>query len=252
MFNELKANVFSVKKFAVHDGPGIRTTVFLSGCPLHCPWCHNPESQGEYDIGSADNFRNIDELIKIIEKDRAFYDESGGGVTISGGEPLVQYNFLLKFLQRLQNIDIQTALDTTGFIDTEKFRTIASFTDLFLYDIKIMDEEKHKKFTGVLNRIIKKNFEYLSEINKRVWVRFPLIPNFTDDEENIRAIGDYIKKMSNVERVSVLSYHSLGSHKYEKLGREWTMKGIKTPSDVRIQNICSIFEEYGINAVKGG
>lgn len=252
MVESVKANVFSIKKFAVHDGPGIRTTVFFTGCLLHCPWCHNPESQADYKNGDVGNFKTLTELIEIIQKDVAFYDESGGGVTISGGEPLIQHKFLLEFIKELKKREIHIALDTTGFIDPETFKTIAKYIDLFLYDLKFVNENKHKEYTGVSNKIIKTNFEYLSKMNMKVWVRFPMIPTFTDDEENIREIGLFIKGRNNIDRISVLPYHSLGSHKYEKLGKEWKMKNIKTPNVERIKTVCSVFEEYGIRAVRGG
>jgi pyruvate formate lyase activating enzyme len=252
MNKEVRANVFSVKKFAVHDGPGIRTTVFFTGCLLRCPWCHNPESQGSVSVGRKDNFKTLSDLIEIVEADTAFYDESGGGVTISGGEPLVQHGFLLKFLKELKKRGVHTALDTTGYIDSGIFKTVAEYVDLFLYDLKFIDEEQHIEYTGVSNSTILENFKYLSKINRKVWVRFPMIPSYTDSVGNIRAIGSYIEGMRNIERLSVLPYHSLGSHKYEKLGKVWAMDDIKTPNDERIRAVCEIFEEYGLTVVKGG
>jgi len=248
----IKGNVFSIKKFAVHDGPGIRTTIFFSGCPLNCIWCHNPESR--YNIFSNDenDLISITELIKKVERDSIFYDESDGGVTISGGEPLVQKEFLINLLKTLTKRKIHTVLDTTGFSTTAVFKDVAKFVDLFLYDLKIMNNKKHFKYTGVSNSEIHENFEYLTTIDKNVWVRFPMIPGITDDTENIRSIGSFIRNRKNIQRISVLPYHPLAGHKYKKLNKEWEMGELKTPDKEEIERVCSIFEEYGLKTYIGG
>ncbi len=253
MYNEaIKGNIFNIKRFAVHDGPGIRATVFLRGCPLKCKWCHNPESRGNCHIGPAEDFKTVSEVVELVEKDTLFFDESGGGVTISGGEPLEQWEFLLPLLSEFRKRDIHSALDTTGYADEEVFKKITALTDMCLYDLKHMDDNSHIRYTGVSNRTILENFETLSATGKRVWVRYPMIPGMNDGEENVRKMGDFLKGRENVERVSVLPYHPLGSHKYEKLGAEWEMGDIKTPGEEMVEKVCAILGEYGLTVFKGG
>ena len=167
--------VFDIKKFAIHDGPGIRTTVFLKGCPLRCWWCHNPESIKQIKIDENNSCTasetsivrkySVNELLKIIQKDLIFYDESDGGVTFSGGEPLIQIDFLELILQKCKSEYIKTAIDTCGYVKTESFERIYKYTDLFLYDLKLFDDELHRKYTGVSNNLIKENLEFLNSIN---------------------------------------------------------------------------------------
>ncbi len=257
MDEQLTGNIFNIKKFAVHDGPGIRTTVFFKGCPLNCVWCHNPESQGDHQAGLQNNLKSIRQIVEAVEMDRIFFDESAGGVTISGGEPLVQWEFLLELLKNFRKLDIHSALDTTGFSETRIFNEVSEYVDMFLYDLKLIDEKEHLQYTGVSNKMILNNLDHLSTIGKKVWMRFPLIPGITDSDENIRGIGSFLRNKKNIERISVLPYHSLGSHKYghhkyDKLSTEWRMENRKTPDKETIDNVCSIFKEYGLNSVTGG
>lgn len=253
MYDEtIRGNIFNIKRFAVHDGPGIRSTVFFKGCPLSCIWCHNPESRGNCHIGPAEDFKTVDEVVKQVEKDTVFYDESGGGVTISGGEPLEQWEFLVNLLDKLNYYEFHTALDTTGLAESEIFKKVASRASMLLYDMKHMDDEQHIRYTGVTNKTILDNFDYLSTAGKRVWVRFPMIPDINDGEENIRKMGEFLKGRENVERISVLPYHPLGSHKYRRLGEEWLMSKTDTPEAERVEEVCSILREYGLETFKGG
>ena len=223
--------VFNIQHFSIHDGPGIRTTVFFKGCPLHCKWCHNPESISEkreiilYEercircgacvkvctSGAAHRDGDIivtelstEEVINEIVKDLVFYDQSGGGVTFSGGEPLLQYEFLTSILQFCKKQNIHVAIDTCGFASPEIIDMISQYTDLFLYDIKIPDSRKHEEFTGVPNEIIHHNLQRLVELGKEVIVRVPLIPCVNDDVKTIREIGRLVESMGNIKYYHII------------------------------------------------
>lgn len=277
----MKGRIFNIQHFSLHDGPGIRTTVFLKGCPLRCVWCHNPEgihtevqtvfnkekcircgtcggihdektaadcpSQAVENIG-----RDISshELIKEILKDRDFYETSGGGVTFSGGEPLFQVRFLKEILQKCAKEGIHTAVDTSGYAAEEKFRQINDLTGLYLYDIKLMNDELHKKYTGVSNRLILNNLRFLSDSGKRIFIRIPLIPSTTDTDENIISIIKYLKNI-NFEQINLLSYHRHAESKYIRLGLKFGADIIDNPSD-KIHEIKEMFISEGFKTVTGG
>jgi pyruvate formate lyase activating enzyme len=263
--------VFDVKRFAIHDGSGIRTSVFLKGCPLSCRWCHNPESQRAgpeifFDVAScvgcgacvsacpkgAVALRGgvawtdrdacpgcgrcaaacpaqaravvgrrwgLDELLSEIDRDVLFYDQSGGGVTLSGGEPLAQAEFSLAILEACRARRIHTAVDTCGYGPAEVVEAFADFTDLFLYDLKVMDGARHEAETGVANDQILANARLLDALGARMWVRVPLIPGLNDDVENLAAIGRFVRDLRSVEAVQVLPYHRAGEAKLKRLGR---------------------------------
>ena len=246
-----KGNIFSIKKFAVHDGPGIRTTVFFSGCQLNCLWCHNPESRGACDDTIRGEWMDLESLIVKLERDVPFYDESEGGVTVSGGEPFVQGDFLEALLMALKGRDIHTVLDTTGYTDSESFRRVAAHVDLFLYDLKLINDLDHIRFTGVSNQQILQNFDFLNEAGKPAWVRFPLIPTMTDRLENITGIGEMLADRNNIQRLSILPFHRIGSHKYQKLGTAWEMDGIEAPEPSEIERVAVQFRTFGLNVVIG-
>ena len=174
MGTEIKGNIFDIKRFALHDGPGIRTTLFMTGCPLDCLWCHNPESRlGASDDESKNRSVTSGYVIDELKKDLVFLEESGGGVTFAGGEPLSQPVFLSFILKSMKNAMIHTAVDTTGYAPKQVLKEIMPYTDLFLYDLKIMDPVKHERFTGVDNRIILENLEYILGKGKKLRIRFP-------------------------------------------------------------------------------
>lgn len=223
-----KATVFNIQHYSLHDGPGIRTTVFLKGCPLRCRWCCNPESQGGGEAaGAAENVRemSVDEILREVEKDEAFYRYGGGGLTVSGGEPLVWGTFLVELLRGAKRHYLSTAIETSGCGDTEILLEAAEYLDTVYYDIKSLNEQKHLEWTGVSNDIIRKNLEALVKgygTRADVIVRTPVIPGFNDSEQEIREIRNYLASIGQ-ENYELLKYHKFGKGKYEKLGREYLM-----------------------------
>ena len=264
----MKGTIFDIKHYAIHDGPGIRTTIFLKGCPLGCWWCHNPESRSReifsYTKEEKVNGRVIEEnqtigkhytvlqVMKEIEKDVVLFEESGGGVTFSGGEPLAQFEFLLKILKTCKKKELHTCVDTTGYVDKNKLAQVAEFTDLFLYDLKHIDDEEHIKFTGVSNKKILDNLVLLDELDKDVQIRYPLIPGMNEDEADLLRLLAFLQKLKHNYPVSILPYHKIGSHKYRRFGIEYKMDGIEEPSSEHVNNIKRFFETAGFETTVGG
>ena len=261
--------IFDIKRFAVHDGPGIRTTVFLKGCPLRCAWCHNPESMSAaicevpktVRIGDKTFCENemvgreitVEELMRELEKEKIFMDESGGGVTFSGGEPLMQPEFLNKALKACKNAGMHTAVDTSGYARWEILEKTAGLTDLFLYDIKIMDDKKHQEFTGVSNKLILENLRKLSAMGKRIQVRIPCVPNVTLTEENIAQTIDFLKTLAHKpDEVNLLPYHNTAAHKYERFGIKNRFEGTKPVLKQELEELRRQFEEAGFKTRIGG
>ncbi|WP_206617455.1 glycyl-radical enzyme activating protein [Geovibrio thiophilus] len=259
--------MFDIKKYAVHDGPGIRTTVFLKGCPLSCIWCHNPESKGfaiekikkELRLGgkvlesmeTVGREMTVREVMEEIEKDILFYEESGGGVTFSGGEVFVQHEFLLALLKSCKEKGIKTCVDTSGYVNRSILEKSIPLTDIFLYDIKLMDEELHKKYCGVPNRQILENFRVIYESGAEVRLRFPVIPSVTDTEDNLKKVAEFAAQFPGVP-ADLLPYHKIGKDKYRRLGQEYLMDGVEKPSDEYMQRIADFFNGYGIKTKTGG
>ena len=275
----LKATIFDIERNSYVDGPGIRTTVFFKGCNLRCAWCHNPESQspkpqmmfyknkctgcgkckekcpnhlescelcGKCTIYCPRDAREIcgkeytvDEVMREILKDKVFYENSGGGVTFSGGECMLQIDFLEEILKVCMENGIHTAVDTAGHVPYEYFERILPYTNLFLYDVKCYDSEKHKKYTGVRNELILENLKKLLATGKSVWVRIPIIPTVNDTVEESQRIKAYISSCGKPEKIELLPYHAMGEHKYAAINRESHMFPI--PSKETMEDLNKIF-----------
>jgi pyruvate formate lyase activating enzyme len=295
---EEKGLVTNIMRYSVKDGPGLRTTVFLKGCPLACRWCHNPECQsstieivfrenrcircgdciracpqsalGLSDdgrpvlIGSCDACgRCIDacageawdafgremtaaQVMEEVLKDRPFFEQSGGGITFSGGEPLLQPEFLLALLRACKAEELHTAVDTCGAADWVVFEKISPYVDLFLYDIKLVDDNRHRQETGVSNRRILDNLRKLTEAKRPVRVRIPIIPGINDDDENLSQTGEFITSLAVVPEVQILPYHETGMEKYRLLNRSITLQNINPPTKDVMAGIAARLRGFGI------
>ncbi len=261
------------------DGPGIRTTVFLKGCNLRCAWCHNPESQsaapqmmfhaskctgcgkcketcpnrleacdlcGRCTLYCPHDAREIcgkeytvGQVLKEIQKDKIFYDNSKGGVTFSGGECMLQIDFLTEILKACKEHGIHTAVDTAGHVPYECFERILPYTDLFLYDVKCFDSKKHKRFTGVGNELILDNLKKLLATEKSMWVRIPIIGAVNDSEKELREIKAFLDSCGKPEKVELLPYHAMGEHKYAAIGKE--AQRFPVPSEEKMRQFKKIF-----------
>lgn len=251
--------IFDIKKFALHDGPGIRTTIFLKGCPLDCWWCHNPESirrlPEKIDIVPISTSNKIceqeselfgkeysvEEILTEIKKDLLFYEESSGGVTFSGGEPLIQNQFLAEALSECKAAGIHTAVDTSGYAGKNLFTRIYDNTDLFLFDLKIIDEDRHKEFTGVSNKLILNNLRTLSKRGDKVIVRIPLIPGITDTEKNLSDISQFLMKLENIKRIDLLPYNEIAESKYKRFNKPSRLGNLKTQDEDKLNKIKNYF-----------
>jgi pyruvate formate lyase activating enzyme len=300
----LTGTVFDIRKYSVHDGPGIRTTVFLKGCPLDCWWCHNPESQSilpepmlrpnlciacdvclavcpqgairrdgdrliwerelcdscgecaEVCLAGAREMAGqamtVSEVLAEIERDRLFYEESGGGVTFSGGEPLLQWRFLVELLRACREQDLHTALDTSGFAAWDVFEQVLPYTDLVLYDLKHTDPEQHRKVTGAPLAPILRNLERLSERGIPIWLRLPWVPGINDDRDHLRRVGELASRLPGIRQVSLLAYHPTAASKYERLGRPYRLPGTPAPADEQVEAAAAILRGYGLAVNIGG
>jgi pyruvate formate lyase activating enzyme len=318
--------VFDIKKYSINDGPGIRTTVFLSGCPLKCQWCHNPESQSMQPVlmyrenrclgcgecvetcpeeaiafvseleppssrsaprkalnlsalralrgkkiftnrekctrcqtciatcySGAREFSGkevtVDEVMSQIIREIPFYDESGGGVTFSGGEPLMQPGFLSALLKACRKQEIHAVVDTSGFANWQVFEQIRGEVDLFLYDLKHMDSLRHREVTGVPNEVILENLQRLCSAGAKCVVRIPLIPGINDDKQNLVESGKFLAGLGRLEGVELMAYHDLAQAKYEALGREYALVGTRPPSEAEMSQAAELLRSYGLSVV---
>ena len=307
--------IFDIRRYSINDGPGIRITIFMKGCPLKCKWCQNPESQSpemqklytaSKCIGAQEcievcpeealtltpdgivtdseactlcgkcadacptkaiemsgKLYSAEELINIIEKERVHIDQSGGGVTFSGGEPLMHPEFLIEMLKACGKIGLHRVVDTSGFAETKTLLEVARHTDLFLYDLKLMDPQKHKQWTGVSNQLILKNLKILAETGANINIRIPLIKNVNADEKEIRRMSEFISKLPNkisdseitgpkMPVVNLLPYHKIASGKYKKLEIPYGEGEMAELSENEILQAEEIFRSFGIETEVGG
>ena len=237
----LKGFVHSIESFGSVDGPGIRFLIFLQGCPMRCQFCHNPDS---WAAGKGEEW-SADELLDKAERFRSYWGDKGG-ITVSGGEALMQIDFLLELFEKAHQRGINTCLDTSAQLFTqkgqwfEKFERLMSFTDTVLLDIKHINDEEHRKLTRHSNKNILACARYLSDIHKPVWIRHVLIPGITDKDEYLEELHDFLATLSNIERIDVLPYHTMGIYKYEKLGIPYPLQGVEPPTSERVANAQSI------------
>ena len=261
--------IFDIKRFAVHDGPGIRTTVFLKGCPLHCHWCHNPESIDPAPCSVSKVLKlngqrftkeeiigyeiSTDKLFFELQKERIFMDESGGGVTFSGGEPLHQCNFLLDILSICKQNGMHTTVDTSLFASWEKIKAVSTFTDLFLVDLKLMDNATHQLYTGVSNEIILDNISRLAASDASIIIRIPVIPDVTDSNENIFQTISFLQTMNGkISEVHLLPFHNTAKRKYVRVGKTNPFCNLKSLQKEEIKEIEQQYVNAGFFVKIGG
>ncbi len=240
--------IFNIQRFSIHDGPGIRTTVFFSGCPLDCWWCHNPESQ---DISSAADY-DSDALMEEIVKDLIFMDESEGGVTFSGGEPLLQSGFLVEIAHRCKSLGIHTVLDTSGCAPTEHILSVIEYIDLVLFDLKLTSDRQHQKYTGQSNRAVLQSLNFLAERKQPLWFRFPVVPGITDTPENISGVIELVRSYPLPVQTHLLPYHRCADHKYRHLKKKNRLNDLKTVSSSDLIPLAEEFEVHGCPVIIGG
>ena len=251
--------IFNIQRFSIHDGPGIRTIVFFKGCVMRCAWCCNPESQ-EFEIqtlieGDKEKITGRDvtvaDIMPEILADMPYYRRSGGGVTLSGGEVLCQADFAAELLLECKRAGLHTAIESAGSLSYDKIEKLLPYLDLYLLDIKHMDSEKHKEYTGHRNELILENARKLAKSGVELIIRTPVIPGFNDSEEDIRRISRFAREIG-AKAHHLLPYHRLGADKYKGLGRNYSMKEVLPPTKERMEYLLSIAEECGIRAQIGG
>ena len=252
--------IFDIQRFSVHDGPGIRTIVFLKGCVLRCKWCCNPESQNykvenlitggvSKQVGKDVTAR---EALETVARDRVYYRRSGGGLTLSGGETFCQPEFALALFKGAKQMGINTAIETTSCAPIETILKVLPFIDYYLMDIKHINPEKHKQFTTRDNALILENAKIIAEKASNMVIRVPVIPTFNDKPEEIAQIAKFTAELKNVKRIHLLPYHRLGQDKYEGLGRNYEMSHISPPDDDYMNKLKAVAESFGLECVIGG
>ncbi|TAL75453.1 MAG: glycyl-radical enzyme activating protein [Bacteroidetes bacterium] len=262
--------IFSVKLYSVHDGPGIRVTFFMKGCLLSCMWCHNPEGISQFPetvlqsnkVGTREfsnteevgKYYSVEDILKIVEKERVFINQSKGGVTFSGGEPMLQFEFLFEALKACKANGYHTAVDTSGYSSAENYKSIIPFTDLFLFDIKHLDEAKHIEFTGVSNILILDNYRLLLESGKDIMVRIPVIPGYNDEQNHLERLRNFISstKTKSLRKINLLPFHKIGSSKYKRFKIPYKTAIVEAPSKVKMQELKELFSQTGIKVKIGG
>lgn len=297
----MKGMVTNIQGFSIHDGPGIRTVVFLKGCPLECQWCSNPENiapqpeigfvknlcvkcgkcaaacpekaiifdQGQFPVTDRNRCKgcgvcsdvctrearvlygklmDVDEVFDIVNRDKMFFQASGGGVTVSGGEPFLQPEFVSALLDKCRQAGIHTCIETSGYAATSALRKVLQFTDLVLFDLKHMNSEKHCRYTGKPNDLIHENAGIVVDSNAGVFFRMPFIPEINDDDENIREIAEFLHQLGDKAcNIQLMPYHELGKGKYKSLDKIYKLSEIKKPAQSQNEMARKMFESYGIN-----
>jgi pyruvate formate lyase activating enzyme len=296
--------IFNIQRYSTQDGPGIRTTVFLKGCPLSCAWCHNPEGLSprkeiivvETRCAACGACREacpfgveiagtgplpvrhsqctlcaacvaacptsarqvlgrtvtVSEVVEQVTPDRIFFDESGGGVTLSGGEPLAQPRFLTALLRACRMRGVHTALDTTGHGSLDDLQAAASLADLVLYDLKAFDDARHRRLTGISNALILENLRALAEEHRDIWIRIPVVPGFNDDSEDLARLAEFVSGLPHVTLVNLLPFHRTGLHKFARLGLTHQLDGVETPSGEITDRVVRLFTAAGLRTKVGG
>ncbi len=252
--------IFDIQRYSIHDGPGIRTIIFLKGCALRCRWCCNPESQSfeiqtmnmNGEVKTVGEDISVRELMDIIRQDAFYYRRSGGGVTLSGGEALLQPHFAVPLLMACHAFGINTAIETTGIAKWEVIKDYLPHLDYVLMDIKHMDSRKHKEFTKQPNERILENARRIAEYGSNLTIRIPVIPTFNDTPAEISAIADFAASLPGVERLHLLPYHRMGQDKYGWLGREYTLMDITPPSSEHMNELLKAARRPGLHCQIGG
>lgn len=248
-----KGLIYDVQRYSLHDGPGIRTIIFLKGCPLRCPWCANPESQsckvekmGDEEVG---RLITVEEAMEVVKRDMPFYKRSGGGMTLSGGEPLMQPKFSKALVQAAKDEGINVAIETSGYQKWDLAWEVLEDVDFILFDIKAFDKDLHRKTVGVDNELILDNFKKLSTLNKNITARVPVIPGQNDSLDNLSRTVEYCKTLG-IEEVHFLPYHQLGVHKYEKLNREYKLETNSNIDKEKLKKDASNLQStYGVQVI---
>lgn len=257
---QVKGRIFDIQQFSTHDGPGIRTIVFLKGCLLRCRWCCNPESQS-YEIQSMKRAGKtetigrdvtVEEVFETVKKDLTYYRRSGGGVTLSGGESLCQADFALALLKTCKNFGINTAIETTLSVPFDMIKPLIPYIDTFLVDIKHMNSAKHEEFTTMKNELILQNATRVARLARKFIVRVPVIPGFNDTDEEISQIAQFASSLSGVKEINLLPYHRLGYDKYVGLGREYKMGDVPPPTKEKMLALKKVAEKSGLKVNIGG
>ncbi|HEY8905315.1 MAG TPA: pyruvate formate-lyase-activating protein [Rhodoferax sp.] len=238
----LKGRIHSLESGGMVDGPGIRFVVFTQGCPLRCLYCHNPDAQGLCDGREI----SVDELMTEISKYRSYMKFTGGGVTITGGEPLIQRDFTREVFRRCQGLGIHTTLDTSGFASQHVAATVLEHVDLTMLCIKAFDPDVHTRLTGVPREPSLRFAEYLHSARKTTWIRFVLVPGITDSVDNVEGLAKFLAPMTNVEKVEILPFHKMGEFKWERMGFDYELKDTPPPSAAQVQAVAEIFRQHGL------
>ncbi len=240
---KIKGKLHSYESCGTVDGPGIRYVVFTQGCPLRCKYCHNPDT---WKLADATYEETPEYVVNEIKRYKPFF-RNGGGMTMTGGEPLMQPDFAKEVFKLCKEEGIHTAVDTSGFYLNDKVKETLEYVDLVLLDLKCIDSKIYKDLTKVELEPTLEFAKYLSEINKPVWIRHVLVPGITDKDDLLEELSDFITTLTNVERVEILPYHSLGEYKWEEIGLEYELKGVETPTKERVENAKRIFASKGLN-----